>query len=419
MLSATDAVKNGQVLVVYCCLLRTVGFFIFTIPDYKSTMKKLFYLSLVAVVLYEVLNVYFIMPMPGSQDMNSVELAYFFYSSRWIFRCFFVVGILLGTKSVVAAPRKWIPFLSLLLAGVIIYQFNFVLTADKMFLHVKQLDMRGQSDNTVPFERLIVGVEQNGEAKGYPIEFLAYHHQVIDSVGGKPLMITYCSVCRTGRVYEPYVNGNYETFRLVGMDHFNAMFEDASTGSWWRQSNGEAVCGVMKGKSLREYKSEQTTVAKWLEMYPDAKIMQADKNFMDVYDSLARYEQGKSKGNLTGTDFSSWKRKSWVLGIDHNGLSRAYDWNYFSKVGVINDTLSSTPIVLVLSSDRKSFAAFERPNAEACVVRNDSIVCISGTYDILGRSNNPLMPRLVKVKAYQEFWHSWQTFHPNSSQYKK
>ena len=375
-------------------------------------------MSLLGLAVYEVLNVYFIMPMPGSQEMNSIELAYFIYRGRWIFRCLFVFGILVGTKDVFTSTRKWLPIVSLLVVTGIIYQFNFVFAADNMFLNVKHLDLRGRLENTVPSERIIVGVEQNGEAKGYPIEFLAYHHQVIDSVGGKPLMITYCSVCRTGRVYEPYVNGHYETFRLVGMDHFNAMFEDASTKSWWRQSNGEAVCGAVKGKSLREYKSEQITVATWFEMYPNAKIMQADKNFMDVYDSLARYEQGKSKGNLTGTDFSSWKRKSWVLGIDHNGLSRAYDWNYFSKVGVINDTLSSTPIVLVLSSDRKSFAAFERPNAEACVVRNDSIVCISGTYDILGRSNNPLMPRLVKVKAYQEFWHSWQTFHPSTSLYK-
>jgi hypothetical protein len=39
-------------------------------------------------------------------------------------------------------------------------------------------------------------------------------------------MITYCTVCRTGRVFSPDVDGKPETFRLVGMDHFNAMFED-------------------------------------------------------------------------------------------------------------------------------------------------------------------------------------------------
>jgi hypothetical protein len=48
-------------------------------------------------------------------------------------------------------------------------------------------------------------------------------------------------------VFSPVVDGRSETFRLVGMDHFNAMFEDASTHSWWRQANGEAIAGPSKG----------------------------------------------------------------------------------------------------------------------------------------------------------------------------
>ena len=100
--------------------------------------------------------------------------------------------------------------------------------------------------------RLVIGVVNNGEAKAYPIRFLGYHHQVQDTVGGKPVIVTYCTVCRTGRVFEPMVNGKPEKFRLVGMDHFNAMFEDATTKSWWRQVNGEAITGKLKGQQLPE-----------------------------------------------------------------------------------------------------------------------------------------------------------------------
>jgi hypothetical protein len=53
-------------------------------------------------------------------------------------------------------------------------------------------------------------------------------------------MVTYCTVCRTGRVYGPIINGKKETFRLVGMDHFNAMLEDATTKSWWQQATWDA-----------------------------------------------------------------------------------------------------------------------------------------------------------------------------------
>lgn len=67
-------------------------------------------------------------------------------------------------------------------------------------------------------------------------------------------MVTYCTVCRTGRVYSPMVNGKLETFRLVGMDHFNAMFEDASTKSWWRQSNGDCIAGPLKRLTIKRNK---------------------------------------------------------------------------------------------------------------------------------------------------------------------
>jgi len=45
-------------------------------------MKKLFYLGITLLVLFELANVFFIMPMPGSQRMSSIDLAYALYSWR-------------------------------------------------------------------------------------------------------------------------------------------------------------------------------------------------------------------------------------------------------------------------------------------------------------------------------------------------
>ncbi len=49
-------------------------------------MKKIFYSGIVSYIFFEIANVYFIMPMPGSQEMNSIYVAYFLYSWRWVFR---------------------------------------------------------------------------------------------------------------------------------------------------------------------------------------------------------------------------------------------------------------------------------------------------------------------------------------------
>ena len=57
-------------------------------------MKKVFYLGLIGLFLFEIANVYFIMPMPGSQEVNSLDVAYFLYTWRWFFRVLFILMIL-------------------------------------------------------------------------------------------------------------------------------------------------------------------------------------------------------------------------------------------------------------------------------------------------------------------------------------
>ena len=50
-------------------------------------MKKLLLLtSLVLLILFECIRVYLIMPMPGSQQFNSIELAYFLGVNKWAIR---------------------------------------------------------------------------------------------------------------------------------------------------------------------------------------------------------------------------------------------------------------------------------------------------------------------------------------------
>ena len=40
-------------------------------------------------------------------------------------------------------------------------------------------------------EEMVLGVERNGDARAYPIEVLARHEIVNDTVGGEPLAVTY------------------------------------------------------------------------------------------------------------------------------------------------------------------------------------------------------------------------------------
>jgi hypothetical protein len=379
-------------------------------------MKKLFYIGIIGLILFEILNVYFIMPMPGSQRIKSIDIAYFFNSYRWIFRGFFGFLTIIGIYPMFQFKR-WIVIVGCLLVVIVAYATNYEMAADTMFYQPETLSLKEAKNNKIKTDRVVLGVTINGESKAYPISILVYHHQVRDVLGGKPIMVTYCSVCRTGRVFEPIVNGKLENFRLVGMDHFNAMFEDETTKSWWRQANGEAITGKLKGTKLPELESQQTSLATWLKLYPDSKIMQGDFKFKENYDSTAKYESGKSKKELTGTDSLSWKRKSWIVGIESGKESIAIDWNRLKKERIINFQMDKKPLVLALASDDKSFFAFERPNIQTKFsLKNDTLFTEKQKYDLKGIEVNSKQ-QLEKINAYQEFWHSWETFHPETKRY--
>jgi hypothetical protein len=383
-------------------------------------MKKLFYAGLIGIILFEVLNVYFIMPFPGSQRMNSLDFAYFLHDYQWFIRIIFGLLIVVGCVPAFQIKRKWIPAVFTLIMFVIVYYFNFEMTADSLFKQPGNLTFQPKDGNLLNDSSIVVGVEHNGEVKAYPIRFIVYHHQVQDKVGGKPMLITYCSVCRTGRVFEPLVKGQPEKFRLVGMDHFNAMFEDVTTKSWWRQANGEAVTGPLKGATLPEVESFQLTLGKLFELHPNALVMQPDKASETKYDSAARFERGKSKGNLTRTDSLSWKDKSWVVGIELEKISKAYDWNLLKEQQIINDKIGDTNIVLALSADEQSFVAFERSaDTITFTIRNDTLYANENSYNFSGTDLANPFEGLKHIKAYQEFWHSWLTFHPNTERYKE
>jgi hypothetical protein len=155
--------------------------------------------------------------------------------------------------------------------------------ADKMFYQPTKVVKTSLSKNKIPDNKLVIGVVIDSVASANPIQLIGYHHQVVDDINGNPIMVTYCTVCRTGRIYSLMVNGKQETFRLVGMDHFNAMFEDATTKSWWRQSTGECIAGPLKGYKLKEIKSDQLVLSSWARIHPTTKILQPDALFKEEF----------------------------------------------------------------------------------------------------------------------------------------
>ncbi|MBC8110528.1 MAG: DUF3179 domain-containing protein, partial [Verrucomicrobia bacterium] len=98
--------------------------------------------------------------------------------------------------------------------------------------------------------------------------------------------------------------------------------------------------------------------------------------------------------------------------------SKAFDWNRLKKEKIINETVGNQPIVLALASDTVSFFAFERPNTSMKFrIENDVLKADTLQFNLKGENLDKTSPNLRKLKAYQEFWHSWQTFHAEAKKY--
>ena len=369
------------------------------------------------------------MPMPGSQEFDSIKLAYLLGSNKIYIRIIlyaiiaypFIVEFKQANKL-----KKSLLIGMVLLYAFVFYVFTFEMEADKMFYQPAHKYFSSSTQNKIVTDKLVIGIEVQGIAKAYPIQLIGYHHQVADTIGDTPIMVTYCTVCRTGRVFHPEVNGKVESFRLVGMDHYNAMFEDATTKSWWAQATGECIAGPLKGAKLKEFPSEQIRLDAWLNEYPTSMILQPDEQFKQQFDQMQSYDKGLSKGRLTKRDSASWQFKSWVVGVVHKKMAKTYDWNMLLADRIIADSIGGDPLIVVLESDSASFHVFNRKHMNETLNFNfnaDTLIDINtaSKWNMQGECFEGKLKgsTLSKLAAYQEFLHSWEYFHPNAARFNK
>jgi hypothetical protein len=103
------------------------------------------------------------------------------------------------------------------------------------------------------------------------------------------------------------------------------------------------------------------------------------------------------------------------VGVIIGKSSKAYDWNKLQKERIIYDTVDNHPIAVIVSEDNSSFVVLERQNNDQVfTLVNDTLISQDNSYTFMGLSQNPAKPNLTKLNAYQEYWHSWKTFHPST-----
>ncbi len=390
----------------------------------------MFVIGLIFLTVVPFAHAYLLSPAPGSQEMNHMALARFLDT---FLPYFLILGLLLVLGQIVKVLRR--PELRIRMGMVIfcvfLLGFNFLMNvkmrASVMFGEVHTKVLADAAANKVPQGWLVMGVEHGGQATAYPVNIMAYHHRLRDTVGGMPVLVTYCSMCRTGLVFNPIVDGTSLNFRLVGAQHYNAMLEDDASGSWWYQATGEAVLGPMTGKRMQEVPAPHMTLRAWLALHPNSRVLQPDPDFATPYKSLDGYDTTGYEVDDAGKA-SRWSHGSWVAGVDVGNASRAYDWSALVKRVVINDVVGSVPVVVAVDRPAWGVYAWNRKVDGADMeFRQDSTgrglrdattgslwnwrgECVEGT-----NAGKKLEP--VTVRHW--FWGAWRTFHPATTQWKE
>lgn len=373
----------------------------------------------------KLIHTYFLMPFPGSMETETIN---FSYNLDKIVNPMMILGAIPLTWGIIilwirgTAGYKVLSIFLGLLVGTLSYLTFFKFSAEIMFKEPSQVVMKKAVLKDYQLNAYILGVTNGAEARAYPLKYLAYHHKVHDNIQGLPILITYCSMCRSARVFKPVLEGDPVTFRLVGARHYNAVIEDSKTKSWWYQATGEAVAGSMKGSRLDEFPAEQTTWKSWVEKHPQTLLMQPDPAAISNYeDWFSEFDQMRSppEGNL--------QNKTWVVGLHLNNFHRAYLFPDLIKERLISDSIGEEPVLISMENDSLSVHVFKRKLNDQVFhfrmneVRDSMVDLETGSVWTLNgscKSGVHSGMQLEWLPYYLEYRRSWSHFHPATTYWK-
>ena len=274
----------------------------------------------------------------------------------------------------------------------------------------------------------VLAVRVGQEARAYPIRTMGYHHIVNDTVGGRAIAVTYCTLCHTGMVWGRVVDGTTLHFRLAGINNGNALLRDEQTGTIWQQSTGEAIFGPLKGRQLELVPSDELTFALWRKEQPEGQVLKPDVPYEPEYDPKDWERHVAATRTVVDTTRSGIGPHQLMIGVTVDGQSKAYPIEAILAAKLIQDRVEGLPVVVVVGADGASIRAFNATmddgamltfvvgegeaamrDAQTGSVWNFQGCAVEGKYS--GRC-------LKQIDAHKDYWFDWMNHHPRSAVFK-
>ena len=236
-------------------------------------------------------------------------------------------------------------------------------------------------------EDLLLVYEQSSPPRAYPLRLLGYHHLVEDEAGGRRLLATYDAFSRSAVIWKPELEGQPLEFTLAGIDNQNFLMRDEQTGSWWRQSSGEAVAGTLRGRKLEPLPSEVVTLAILAREHPAAEVLKpADGSVLLPSDPLA-----PRTGLPPPLSVEPFQPLDVVVGVAVGAVQKAFLAESVAENAPLRTEIGGKPVAIVRQGP--VFRAFLAPP--------ESVVDFAGS-------------DLERLPVRVEYWFSWKRAFPDT-----
>jgi len=285
----------------------------------------------------------------------------------------------------------------------------------------------------VPDDRMVVGIQINGEVRAYPHQILDWHEIVNDKSDDSHFAIVYCPLTGTGMAWNRSIDGNVTEFGVSGLLFRNNLIAyDRNTDSNWSQMQLRGVNGDRINRDIETYQLLETTWETWKQLYPDSKVHTTNTGHSRNYN-------GFTYGPTYHTDHSRilfpvnnrdgrLQNKDKVHGILESGqpdsdfLARVYVIDEFGDgVSLIRDQLGNNEYLIAGSTEYNFATAFKLDdtalmNLEFTAVDHELPVIFrdsEGTsWDIFGNATEGPRQgeRLTAARSYTGYWFGWADF---------
>jgi hypothetical protein len=290
----------------------------------------------------------------------------------------------------------------------------------------------------------VILVQVREDAKAYPIQILIWHEIANDTVGGEPLVVTFCPLCNTAIAFKRTVNGQVLDFGTTGrLRYSDLIMYDRQTETWWQQATGEAIVGESTGMQLEFYPAAIISWQDFKTSYPQGKVLSRETGYLRDYghNPYVGYDDVNNppflyQGPATPNQLPPVAR---VLTIDLNREAVAYPYETLEKVGAVNDTVGDEAVVIFWQAgtvspldsattgsghDVGTAAAFSRQlNGQTLSFSFTEGKLIddqtNSEWNVLGQAIAGELKgkQLTPVIAINHFWFSWAAFKPQTRIY--